>query len=303
MTNNKKLAESILADLMNNGPITGVLLKTRIFASKRGDKELLEWVSKELSGYGQEKLPSYRMLGSTLTVIINHPSQGLKQLEFPIELISDNEARMRLSFMPIFCSISEVEMTCEHSKVNNGLVKTRVPVGEYPLLSSTINGQIVNAYRYTTNAAISQIIVGVKTVLIDYLLRIDNEEDINFNNYLNNNPQMITINKVGIMNTGDGEVNAQGATVVVGDNNNISSDKKQELLKILAEVDKIARTQPNPDYDEVSEDIKNELKKDQPNKKFLKRCFQAIPSFLTGIFSGASGSVIGNLISSALGLL
>ena len=48
MSGYKELVESILSGLMGSVPITDPLLKLIIFASKRGDKELLEWVSHEL---------------------------------------------------------------------------------------------------------------------------------------------------------------------------------------------------------------------------------------------------------------
>ena len=63
MLNFKKLAENILTDLMNNGSISDILLKTKILASQKGDKELLEWVNHELEGY-EEKPPKYRILNS-----------------------------------------------------------------------------------------------------------------------------------------------------------------------------------------------------------------------------------------------
>ena len=142
---------------------------------------------------------------------------------------------------------------------------------------------------------------------VSYPMKISNEEDINFNNFIKTNTQMvaITINNSGIVNTGSGDMNAQGATVVTGYNNNtIGSDKKAEMLRILAEIDKIAAPiLPNADYEEVSKDIKAELQKAQPEKKFLKRCFQAIPSFLMGVASSAAGNGLTSLISSALALL
>ena len=73
----KKLAENILMDLMNNGSISDILLKTKIYASKRGDGELLAWVTKELGGY-EEKPPTYRILNSGLKVVVFVPSTSIR---------------------------------------------------------------------------------------------------------------------------------------------------------------------------------------------------------------------------------
>ena len=112
---------------------------------------------------------------------------------------------------------------------------------------------------------------------------------------------MITIN-AGIVNTGSGNVDAKGATTVVGDGNILSNENKQELLKLLAEIDKIAAEHPNSEYEEVSKEIKDELEKGGSKHK-LKRCFQAIPSILTSIGTGIVANLLTPLVSSALALL
>ena len=285
----KELAENILADLMNDKSLSDVLLKMKIFASVRKDDELLDWVIKELNGYGEVAPPKYRILPSELKIKVHVPYRGENWTEFPTELVRNDQARERLSNIPFHQSVAEIE-NISKSCAKDSLVKARVPVFAYSYFSEFINGDIQDAYQYTTPAAVSQIVVSIKSVLIDFLLEIDKEENINFNTFIKTNPQMITNNYYGIINTGSGEVNAEGATIVNGDNNIISTDSKQELLKILAEIDKIAApTLPNTDYEEVLKDIKAELQKAQPEKRYLKKCFQAIPSFLMGLLQVLQG--------------
>ena len=96
MLNFKELAENILTDLMNNGSISEILLKTKIFADKRGDKELLEWANHELEGY-EEKPPKYRILNSGLRVVVHVPYQGNARIDFPLDMIENDDARERLT--------------------------------------------------------------------------------------------------------------------------------------------------------------------------------------------------------------
>lgn len=303
MLNFKELAENILMDLMNNGSVSDILLKTKIFASKKGDKELLDWVSKELDGYGDEKPPKYRILICGLKVDVFVPYRGVDRLDFPIDRIINDNVRDRLSHLAFHMPVEEIENLCKDAN-NDGMIRMKVPVCAYQFMSEFINGEIQDAYQYTTKAAVSQILVSVKSVLVDFLLEVSNEEDINFNNFIKSNPNMITINNSGIMNAGSGDFNAQGANVVNGDNNIIiSDDSRRELLEILDKVDKIAAALPNTDYDENSKDIKAELQKPQPNKKFLKRCFSAIPTFLSGIGASIVANQLNPLITSALTLL
>ena len=52
---------------MNNRSISDILLKLKIFASKRGDEDLLDWAYKELNGYGDYDVPpKYRIINSGL---------------------------------------------------------------------------------------------------------------------------------------------------------------------------------------------------------------------------------------------
>ena len=302
MLNYKELAENILSDLMNNGAISDILLKTKIFASQRGDKELLEWVTKELNGYEEERPPKYRLLNCGLKVLVFVPLRGTARVDFPVEMIENENVRDRLSNLAFHMPIAEIENLSKDSD-SEGTIKMKVPVYAYQFMSEFINGDIQDAYQYATTAAVSQIVVSVKSVLIDFLLKVGSEEDINFNNFIKTNPQMITINNSGIMNTGSGDVNAQGATVVNGNNNILGEGGKQDLLKILAEIDKIAAEHPNSDYNEVADDIKAELKKENPDNKFLKRCFQAIPTFFAGVASSVAGNGLTSLIKSAMALL
>jgi hypothetical protein len=301
MLNFKELAENILTDLMNNGSLSDILLKTKIFATKRGDNELISWISKELDGYGSEKPPKYRILNCGLTVDVFIPLRGTTCIDFPIDRINDDTIRNRLSSIAFLNPITEIENLCKDDS-NYGLVKMKVPVDVYPFMSRFINGQIQDVYQYVTTAAVLQILTSVKSLLIDFLLKVSDEEQINFNSFIQTKPNMITIN-AGIVNTGNGDVNAQGSTNVVGDNNIISEDNKQELLRILAEIDRIAASQSNSEYEEVSKDIKSELQKEKPEKKYLKRCFQLIPSFLIDVAASVSGNGLTQLIKSALDLL
>ena len=301
MMNFKELAENILTDLMNNGSLSDILLKTKIFATKRRDDELLLWISKELEGYGEGELPKYRNLKCGLKVEVVVPFGGYGIVDFPIDMIEDDNARNSLSFMDLNMPIAVIENLCNGAK-QDGTLKRKLPVFTYPYISKFINGDIQDAYQYATRADVSQILVSIKSTLIDFLLKVSNEEDIDFNNFIKTKPNMITIN-AGIVNTGSGSVNAQGSTNVVGDNNTISEDSKQELLRILAQIDSTVTTQSNSDYEEVSTDIKAELQKEKPNKQFLKRCFQLIPSFLTNVVASVTGNGITQLVESALALL
>ena len=183
MLNFKELAENILTDLMNNGSLSDILLKTKIFATKRGDNELISWISKELDGYGSEKPPKYRILNCGLTVDVFIPLRGTTCIDFPIDRINDDTIRNRLSSIAFLNPITEIENLCKDDS-NYGLVTMKVPVDVYPFMSRFINGQIQDVYQYVTTAAVLQILTSVKSLLIDFLLKVSDEEQINFNSFI-----------------------------------------------------------------------------------------------------------------------
>ena len=95
--NYKDLVENILSDIMGNGSISDILLKAKIYASKKGDNDLLAWISKELNGYEGISAPKYRILPSGLKVDVFVPFRGTSRIDFPAEMIKDKEVRERLS--------------------------------------------------------------------------------------------------------------------------------------------------------------------------------------------------------------
>src|SRR5574344_1881394 len=147
MTDYKVLAENILSDLMNNSSISDILLKLKIFASKRVDKELLSWVRKELGGYGEEVPPGYRILYSGLKVKVFIGWGVERWIEFPAEMIKEGDIRKQLTHLPFHQSIGEIEYLCNDAK-EDGAIMMHVPVCAYSFISKFINGDIQDAYQY-----------------------------------------------------------------------------------------------------------------------------------------------------------
>lgn len=232
----KTLAENILSDLMGKVSISDILLKIKIFASKRSDMDLLSWVEHELNGY-EDAPPKYRIIPAGLKVMVFVPFRGTAKIEFPSDVIRDKRISVRLSQMAFHQSVCELEVMCD-TQTEDDIVCMRVPVGIYAYMNEFINGDIQDSYQYVPKAAIRQIVVTVKSLLIDYLLKMSNDEDIDFNTFIKQKPIMITNNtyNAAIINTGSGDVNAQGSTNV-GSNNNtvITSEAKEKSFFYIGE--------------------------------------------------------------------
>lgn len=301
----KTLAENILNDLMSSASISDILLKTKIFACKKGDQDLLDWVEHELNGYNDVP-PKYRIIPAGLKVLVFVPFRGTAKIEFPSDIIKEKAISDRLSQIAFHQSVYELE-EMSNAQSDDDIVCMRVPVGIYRYMDKFVNGDIQDSYQYAPKASIKQIIVTVKSLLIDYLLKISNDENIDFNTFIKQKPIMITNNtyNAAIINTGSGDVNAQGSTNVVGNNNTvITNATKEEISSILEQIDKLARENGvQGEYNEISNEIREELSKENPARTLVKRCFQAIPSFFMGVNTGVVANVLTPLINEAVNLL
>lgn len=300
--NIKKLAESILSDITSDVSIAKILLKTRVFAAKIGDKELLEWVELELKGYDQNP-PEYRIIDVGVKVDIHRGFQEVLEYTYPIDMVKEEKIRKRLSHIPVFNSITEIEEMGKND--DSGTIHLDVPTWIwYHHMGHCINGDIQRAYQFGSLSAIKNILVSVKSLLIDYFLKISDNEDIQFSSLIKKNAVTNVTNiTVGIVNTGAGNVTAGDVTTVIGNNNIISPQTANNLQEVIQKIDEIMEAHDNEEYKELSADVAIELKKEVPSKKFLKRCFQAIGGLTSGIASGVIANQVTPYVAAALAML
>lgn len=300
--NIKKLAESILSDITSDVSIANILLKTKVFAAKIGDKELLEWVELELKGYDQNP-PEYRIIDAGVKVDIHRGFQEVLGYTYPIDMVKEEKIRKRLSHIPVFNPITEIEEMGKND--DSGTIHLDVPTWIwYHHIGHCINGDIQRAYQFGSLSAIRNILVSVKSLLIDYFLKISDNEDIQFSSLIKKNAVTNVTNiTAGIVNTGAGNVTAGDVTTVIGNNNTINPQIANKLQEIIQKIDEIMEAHDNEEYKELSADVAIELKKEVPSKKFLKRCFQAIGGLTSGIASGVIANQVTPYVAAALAML
>lgn len=295
---NKQIVEKILTDIFNDAPISNILLKTKIYASKRKDKELLEWVNNEINGYNND-LPAYRLIDAGVKVDVHKGFQEVQGFSYPIEVIKDENIRKRLSHMPIYCSISQIESITK-TKEKGDKINLEIPVNIwYYHMRHCICGEIQRAYQYSSLFALCGIITSIKSLLIDFFTKIEENNDIEFSTIMKQK-ENVTINyNAAVINTGEGTVNASTINNVIGDNNIVSIDNTAKLQDILKQLNEIIGTE-NEDYNEISSELEEELAKPKPSKNIIKRCFQAIRGLASDVVSEVLANQCSDLIQSAL---
>lgn len=299
----KQIAENIISDIMNDLPIANILLKAKIFATKKQDYNLLHWINKELNGYDGD-LPEYRKLKAGIKLDIHRGLQIVSDFSYPTECIKDDNIRNRLEAFPIVVPISEVE---ELTKSDSGTIHMDIPVGLWESqIGYCITGTIQRAYQYTSVSGIKHIIVAIKDIIIEYMLKYGENEKINFESFIESKQNKIimtnTTFNAAIVNTGNGSICATNTTNIVGNENTINSQTKEELKNIMAEIKKVL-TQNDSDLTEIVLEIESEISQPTPKKTVVKRGFQAMKGLIQGITAGVIANKLPELISSALALL
>ena len=91
--------------------------------------------------------------------------------------------------------------------------------------------------------------------------------------------QVITNNfTAGIIQTGNGVIDAQYSTISVNKDNSLSKEVISELLFLTNEIDKIIR-ENNEEHDEIAQeiiDIRTELSEVKPKRNLLKKSFKVL---------------------------
>ena len=294
----RQLAKNILTDLTQDAPIAKTMLEAKVFAIKKEDNDLLSWIEHELDGY-KETPPKYRLLDAVVRVDVHRGFQEALGYNYPVDMVKDEKVRERLLHLPIHGSISEVEEICTKS---DGEIHSDIPTRIWHHMNYCIDGNIQRAYQVATVASVKQIIVKVKSLLIDYFLKIDEGESLSFLSLIKKETPTMQIT-AGIVNIGSGSVTTNGATIVSDANISINKDNIPELQCILSRIEEIMKFHNSDDYKEISEELKTEMKKDNPSRNIIKRGFQAINGIAFGIVSGVIANQISPLVTSAIELL
>lgn len=232
---------------------------------------------------------------------IHRGFQQVSGFNYPVDMVKDEKVRERLLHLPIYVSISAVEELC--AKSDGGTIQLDIPVQIwYHHMSHCISGDIERAYQIASVASVKQIIVKVKSLLIDYFLKIDKEESLSFLSLIKKETPTMQIIAGGV-NTGSGSVTTNGTTIVSGADISINKDNILELQRILSHIEEIMKSLNSDDYNDISKELGTELKKNSPSRDIIKRGLQAIKGIAPDIVSGVIANQVSSLVTSAIALL
>ncbi|MBJ7577893.1 hypothetical protein JHC09_08340 [Devosia sp. MC532] len=158
------LIEEIQRDALDpNIPVTTILRKVKVAASKLSLPNLEDWVQMELTGYNGE-LPSYRQLYGR--PMAHNPYQGW----IPIMMASDEDQNL-LSEAPISQAISSLEDLIDRSK--SGFVQIEYPAAVIRLLNQQLDIELGRMANHLSITQIQSIINTVRNMALDWAVRME----------------------------------------------------------------------------------------------------------------------------------
>lgn len=286
----KELVNKIIHDLSNNKPISEILLKTQVVASKLGNKEFEEWIRNEQNGYPDAtNIPDYRVVAVVVKACVSQPYTGfMKTITIPAGIYDEDIINDCMSHARIVQSLCEIESLCESKQ--DGVLQASCPAMAYAEVKKHVYWNVENVWQEISVHSLKGINYAFKSKLLAFFLELDKkmEAGLDFSQIgsqdeikqiMNNTYYISSI----VANTGDGTVNA--GDISGNDVSQLISDENQKgkIKEIISRLEAEANKLDNADLQEAIETIKEECKKPNWVRKTLKMAFNAVHGIATSI--------------------
>ena len=296
----KELIDSIIRDLIDDAPISRIMLKAQAIASVLGIDDFTNWVRKEQNGYAKgDEIPDYRKTQCSAKVNLTQGYKIITNYDVPIDAVPDKTAREMLSYIYFSEPISELEQLSNKADPE-GLLKVVAPAYAYtkvgvlfPYANVDMLWKIVNV------TAASGVVEKVKSRMLDFFIELDKRQELGIDfNLLEGKKDVAqilnqTIN-AGIYYSGSGGVNLKNSVVA----NSVSFDG-EKMISLVKKIRDCHEFDGNQDAEDEIVAIEKELQSTEPKPKFIKKSLL----FLKDIAVNMGASIAAQYITSALGLL
>jgi len=304
-----EMISDLISDLVNvDKALSSIFLKTKVFANKIQNKELLDWISKEANGY-DEGIPQYRIYRGAISGSYFTGSLHCKNQPIPtsgLEKIWQEE----ISLFKFTQSISALESMLLTSKSN--VLVNPFPSEILGLIQDSFDKtnqshiQLLSAKKSISLIAVSEILSIVRNKMLDFILKIDSEfgDTFKLSDLKNKNKEITTImNQTIIHTSGDGNTVNTGDKSKLNINVNISKSNKDELVNYLKEVG-VNEVDSNElieiiDIDEPN--IENKIFGSKVNN-WMKKMLSKSVDGTWQVSIGAAGAVLGDAITKYYGM-
>lgn len=295
----------------NNQSLVNPLLKTKVIATRIGNKNLLNWVNNELKGYNdvdENKVPSYRIAKANSHCNIQQGYHVERNTPIPISLLPEEFARKMFLEFPLLDGVHTLENYL--SDKNNDTLGKPLPVDFWAIVTKEVRRKgaklkITNISITTHVSSITQTLAEIRTKFLDLMLALEQEfpdfKDVTEESKKDQEKisEQITVimEQINIENSGD------GSTINTGNSNQINSasgdnidqdilapEQKDEIGELMSQIRAALNEHEIEDKDDVIlevERVENQLKKEQPRVSIISQSLDTVQGFLTSIAANA----------------
>ena len=288
----KSLVDSVISDLTENKSIESILLKTQTISHYLKDEEFTNWIKHEMNGYGDDEypLPGYRKIICIVKVDISQPfGRMVKNYQFPCEYIKDENIRECMTHMPVYESLSEIELMMKDGKQDNDLT---MAVSQYIVqdyMAKYVEGYILVANKHINMNNIQAVISKFKSLLLTFFLELNDKMNWELNFDVMATKQiikqiMVTKNiNAAVVATEGSNVSTGSVSVENSHIGNVAYSKEQkEFLSVLEEIEKLVKESGNQDLKDSVDMVKAETPKPKWNKKLMTMGLNAVKGVANG---------------------
>jgi len=313
----KGMIESILIDLADNRPVDSYALKIQMVSKMLKNINLSSWIDKELNGYKNiEDLPEYRIVRTRViaNLIIDHgfKSATLKNHEMPLYHLGVESAK-KMCTLYLRDSIIVLNNFTKNEANEGEIIYPITEYERYQLNRIYENSNILGAYKPISIAIVEIIIHKFKSTLLDIFMELNDtifNDEIDFDIMAKRNEIEKIVNQTinaGIVNMGNGSINANESTNIGGQNNTvvINNEVKCEIEKVVAQIKEIAQS-----FEDEKDEVLNELARiitqlDKPTPKIsiITSALQTINGILMGVAGNMATPVVVEGIKHVLSLI
>ena len=210
-----KLISEIIEILSSDtGKLSDALIKTKVLLHKIGHKELVPWVNSELNGYpDRDSVPEYRVLPAQVLVNASNGAYRVTSHHIPMGHL-DEKHRESIETARMDQSLVVLEKFTEK---NTGHLQAHIPMESYGILGKGLDNsyQIESAWSEIGHTSVLQIIIQVRSRLLDFVLELNDQ----FPNELNEEEVKERISNVDAENLFNSAIFGDNTTILVGSSN------------------------------------------------------------------------------------
>ncbi len=297
--NQESLILQIQRDCLNNNvPVSQILRKAKVVATKLELEDFLKWLNDELDGYASSKespLPPYR-------TIVGEP-KGFNPYYGYWQSIGSSGLVEAISKVPINLAIGPMEETLLSLKKGEHLIYPYPPKAKESI--SAMLEYPTDVHLEVSRSAIIGIIDKIRNILLDWMMKLEKSgvlgEGLSFNAEDKAKATGVTQNFYADNIAVTGQVQDQASVTNIQNSYNLPLDTNA-VLDLAKQIEEVALQLPKEiqgDVQKYKEEIFKETAKENPDNSRIR----SLLTSLRTICEGASGNLISQGVVNMIGSL